>query len=136
MRSHVATIFVRILKRDTQWLLDFGYKIVIPWLLRGVSEQNTLTLGLRPRDTGVLFRYTPSTHGITITYIRTASARICTPLIVSRSLRSLTNYKYSTLPRGVLINIATKVGIFPEAEGRGKYSLPWVQYYRYSTRKG
>ena len=26
--------------------------------------------------------------------------------------------------------------MFPEAEGRGKYSLPSVQYYRYSTRKG
>ena len=48
-------MFVRILKRDIQWLLDFGYKIVIPWLLRGISEQNALTLGLRPRDTGVLF---------------------------------------------------------------------------------
>ena len=45
-------------------------------------------------------------------------------------------YKYSTLPRGISINIASKVGIFPEAEGRGKYSLPRVQYYRYSTRKG
>ena len=54
-------------------------------------------------------------------YIRTGSARICTPLIVSRSLRSLANYKYSTLPRGISINIAPKVGIFPEAEGRGKY---------------
>ena len=45
-------------------------------------------------------------------------------------------YKYSTLPRGISINIAPKVGIFPEAEGRGKYSLPREQYYRYSTRKG
>ena len=45
-------------------------------------------------------------------------------------------YKYSTLPRGISINIAPKVGIFPEAEGRGKYSLPRVQYYRYFTRKG
>ena len=44
-------------------------------------------------------------------------------------------YKYSTLPRGISINIVPKVGIFPEAEGRGKYSLPRVQYYRYSTRK-
>ena len=26
--------------------------------------------------------------------------------------------------------------MFPEAEGRGIYSLPRVQYYRYSTRKG
>ena len=38
-------------------------------------------------------------------------------------------HKYSSLPRGILINIAPKVGIFPEAEGRGKYSLPRVQYY-------
>ena len=37
--------------------------------------------------------------------------------------------KYSTIPCGILINIATKVGIFLEAEGRGKYSLPRVQYY-------
>ena len=38
-------------------------------------------------------------------------------------------YKYSTLPRGISINIAPKVGIFPEAKGRGNYSLPRVQYY-------
>ena len=30
-------------------------------------------------------------------------------------------YKYSSFPRGISINIAPKVGIFPEAEGRGKY---------------
>ena len=45
-------------------------------------------------------------------------------------------YTYSTLPSGISINIAPKVGIFPKAEGRGEYSLPRVQYYRYSTRKG
>ena len=38
-------------------------------------------------------------------------------LRVSPSLRSLANYKYSTLPRGISINIAPKVGLFPEAEG-------------------
>ena len=38
-------------------------------------------------------------------------------------------YKYSTLPLGISINIAPKVGIFREAEGRGKNSLPRVQYY-------
>ena len=61
----------------------------------------------------------------------------------SETLSGVTNgnrryiyYKYSTLPRGISINIAPKVGIFPEAEGRGKYSLPRVQYYRYFTRKG
>ena len=41
---------------------------------------------------------------------------------------SLANYKYSTLPRGISINIVPKVGMFPEAEGRGKYSLPRVDY--------
>ena len=45
-------------------------------------------------------------------------------------------YKYSTLPRGISINIAPKVGIFPKAEGRVEYSLPRVQYYLYSTKKG
>ena len=39
-------------------------------------------------------------------------------------MRTYIYYKYSTLPRGISINIALKVGIFPEAEGRGKYSLP------------
>ena len=28
-------------------------------------------------------------------------------------------YEYSTLPRGISINIAPKIGIFPEVEGRG-----------------
>ena len=39
--------------------------------------------------------------------------------------------KYSTLPSGISVNIVPKVGIFPEAGGRGKYSLP-----RDYTRKG
>ena len=44
--------------------------------------------------------------------------------------------KYSTL-RVEYRYIALKVGIFPEADGRGKYSLLWVQYiYRYFTRRG
>ena len=33
---------------------------------------------------------------------------------------------YSTLPRGILVYIEPKVGMFSEAEGRGKYSLPRV----------
>ena len=44
-----------------------------------------------------------------------------------------TYYKYSTLLR---VYIAPKVGIFPEAGSRGKYSLPRVRYILYSTRKG
>ena len=63
----IVTIFVRISNTNIQWLLDFGYELVIPWLLRGISEHNTLTFGLHPRNTGVLFQYTLSTHGITIT---------------------------------------------------------------------
>ena len=38
------------------------------------------------------------------------------------------NTKYSTLPCGILVYIAQKVGIFSETEGRGKYSLPRVPY--------
>ena len=59
-------------------------------------------------------------------------------LIVSRSLLSLANYKYSTLPRGISIHIAPKVGIFPEAQGQGKIHYKvgniidilqgWVEY--------
>ena len=37
-------------------------------------------------------------------------------------------YKYSTLSHGISADIAPKVGIFSEAGGRGKYSLPRVQY--------
>ena len=54
----------------------------------------------------------------------------------SEASETLLDYKYSIFPRGISINIAPKVGIFTEAKGRGKYSLPRVQYYRYSTRKG
>ena len=36
--------------------------------------------------------------------------------------------KYSTFPSGISVYIVPKVGIFPEAGGRGKYSLPRVQY--------
>ena len=57
----IVIIFVRILKRVIKWQLDFWYKLVILWLLQGISELNALTLGLRPRDTGVIFRYMPST---------------------------------------------------------------------------
>ena len=38
-------------------------------------------------------------------------------------------YKYSTLLRGISINIVPKVGVFPEAEGQGKCSLLRVQYW-------
>ena len=36
----------------------------------------------------------------------------------------------------MLINIALKVGIFPEAEGRGKYSLPRAQYLSIFHKEG
>ena len=34
------------------------------------------------------------------------------------------------------IHIASKVGIFPEAEGQGKYSLPRVQYVTMFHKEG
>ena len=51
-------------------------------------------------------------------------------LILDSSLNIYIYYKYSTLLRGILVYIALKVGIFPEAGGRGKYSLLRVQYMR------
>ena len=42
--------------------------------------------------------------------------------------------KYSTLPSGIYI--VPKVGIFPEAGGRGKYSLPRVQYMPIFHKEG
>ena len=44
--------------------------------------------------------------------------------------------KYSTLPRGISVYIESKVGIFSEAEGRGKYSLPRVQYMPIFHKEG
>ena len=43
--------------------------------------------------------------------------------------------KYSTLPRGILY-IEPKVGMFSEAEGREKYSLPRVQYMPIFHKEG
>ena len=45
-------------------------------------------------------------------------------------------YKYSTLPHGILIYIAPRVGTFPGAEGRGKNSLPRVQYVLIIHKEG
>ena len=42
---------------------------------------------------------------------------------------SISYTKYSTLPRGISVYIEPKVGIFSEAEGRGKYSLPRVPIF-------
>ena len=44
--------------------------------------------------------------------------------------------KYSTLPSGISVYIVPKVGIFPEAGGRGKYSLPRVQYMPIFHKEG
>ena len=44
--------------------------------------------------------------------------------------------KYSTLPSGISVYIVPKVGIFPEAGGRGKYSLPRVQYMPILHKEG
>ena len=44
--------------------------------------------------------------------------------------------KYSTLPRGISAYIEPKVGIFSEAEGRGKCSLLRVQYMPIFHKEG
>ena len=44
--------------------------------------------------------------------------------------------EHSTLPRGISVYIEPKVGIFSEAEGRGKYSLPRVQYMPIFHKEG
>ena len=44
--------------------------------------------------------------------------------------------KYSTLPSGISVYIVPKDGIFPEAGGRGKYSLPRVQYMPILHKEG
>ena len=49
---------------------------------------------------------------------------------------SLIYTKYSTFPRGISVYIEPKVGIFSEAESRGKYSLPRVQYMPIFHKEG
>ena len=70
-------------------------------------------------------------HTYQHTYIYHAKSRLNTP--VWGSLRSP---KYLTLPRGISVYIESKVGIFSEAEGRGKYSLPRVQYMPIFHKEG
>ena len=64
---------------------------------------------------------------------------------VSRSLKYDSNIffvhkhiyaKYSTLPSGISVYSVPKVGIFPEAGGQGKYSLPRVQYMPIFHKEG
>ena len=56
----------------------------------------------------------------------------------TRSLFSgtVTCNKYSTLLHGILVHIVPKVGMFPEAEGRGKYPLPRMQYVPIFHKEG
>ena len=44
--------------------------------------------------------------------------------------------EYSILPSGISVYIVPKVGIFPETGGRGKYSLPRVQYMPIFHKEG
>ena len=48
----------------------------------------------------------------------------------------MTSYIDSTIPHGIPIRIALKVGIFPEAEGRGKHLLLKVQYVSIFHKEG
>ena len=53
-----------------------------------------------------------------------------------KNMKYRINTKYSTLPSGISVYIVHKVGIFPEAGGRGKYSLPRVQYMPIFHKEG
>ena len=53
-------------------------------------------------------------------------------LIVSRSLRSLANYQYSTLPHRRTIHIAHKVGIIPKAKANLSIHFRGCKMYQYS----
>ena len=53
-----------------------------------------------------------------------------------KNMKYRINTKYSTLPRGISVYFEPKVGIFSEAEGRGKYSLQRVQYMPIFHKEG
>ena len=62
------------------------------------------------------------------TYKIISSYELARPLMGTIFLVYIYIYtKYSTLPSGISVYIVPKVGIFPEAGGRGKYSLQRVQ---------
>ena len=57
--------------------------------------------------------------------------------IATGRVAPVTGYnKYSTLPHGISVYIEPKVGIFSEAEGRRKYSLPRGQYMPIFHKEG
>ena len=65
-----------------------------------------------------------------------ASERDTLSSVQSRIVYIYIYTKYSTLPSGISVYIVPKVGIFPEAGGRGKYSLPRVQYMPIFHKEG
>ena len=56
--------------------------------------------------------------------------------VIGRGVHIYIYTKYSTLPSEISVYIVHKVGIFPEAGGRGKYSLPRVQYMPILHKEG
>ena len=83
---------------------------------------------------GLIFHVTPS--GITFREIRADIPRYAYREYYCKNMKYRINTKYSTLPSGITAYIVPKVGIFPEAGGRGKYSLPRVQYMPIFHKEG
>ena len=77
---------------------------------RDYRTLTNLSLGLRPLETGHLSKIIPHNHGVTI--------------------------KYSTFLRGISVYSVCEVGMFSEAEGRGEYSLPRMQYMAIFHKEG
>ena len=66
-------------------------------------------------------------------------SKLCSAFFTGYKNKICTYYiytKYSTLPSGISVYLVPKVGIFPEAGGRGKYSLPRVQYMPIFHKEG
>ena len=96
--------------------------------------------GCVSHDETILVTSTKQDHVHTVRVDSECGSSITIHISELTSYLSLTpaayTYKYSTLPRGIWIDIAHKVGIFPKAKGQGKYSLPRVQYVLIFHKEG
>ena len=80
----------------------------------------------------LLVKYLVILHADPCNWASEASPTLGCSIEISRDIYT----KYSTLPSGISVYIVLKVGIFPEAGGRGKYSLPRVQYMPILHKEG
>ena len=92
------------------------------------SVENVITLG---KLIGLLFLFCLPL--LSILFLKTKRNDLARPVM---GTIFLVYTKYSTLLRGISVYIEPKVGIFSEVEGRGKYSLPRVQYMSIFHKEG